>query len=161
VQVRIPADALRTITYTNLKMWRLRWGKCVALFGKASTQQLAADLESKDQTNRFGGNLWEGKMKVSWISLFIMIGCLIANSPTASAQCGDDKADCGAGRRTEQTPGIKVCNETSGAIWVAFAYVESGEWYSRGWWEIRRGECKVTITNILGAVYDYVRFAVM
>jgi len=95
-------------------------------------------------------------MKLLWISLVLMIGWLIANSPTASAQCGAGKQDCGTGERTEQSPGIQVCNETSGMIWVSFAYVENDEWYSRGWWTIRRGECKETITNIVGAVYDYV-----
>ncbi|WP_026942408.1 DUF1036 domain-containing protein [Hellea balneolensis] len=45
--------------------------------------------------------------------------------------------------------GLEVCNNSSGKIWTAVATRDDGDWKSRGWWSIARGECLRPLTKTL------------
>lgn len=48
----------------------------------------------------------------------------------------------------------EACNKTKTDIWVAYAAEDyDGDYFSRGWFLVRRGKCKVLDTDLPGDIY--------
>jgi uncharacterized membrane protein len=50
----------------------------------------------------------------------------------------------------------RMCNETLNRIWVAYSYIKSGEWITKGWRVLERGECSMMVRRLEGR-YVYFR----
>ena len=57
-----------------------------------------------------------------------------------------------AARERRETLGLNVCNSTEERVWAAVGYQADGNWHSRGWWPIARGDCAQLLDRPLDAM---------
>ena len=52
---------------------------------------------------------------------------------------------------------LKFCNKTPIELWTAVGYLQSGKWFSEGWWKTSPGGCTTPIVGQLNNRYYYYR----